>query len=78
MKIIIKARLKPSREQTTTDSLRLGSQGLRCLNAEQSDGQCLDYEIRTCCKNQVRFVIVKKSNFYTSAIILFIIIIKYI
>lgn len=55
MKIIIKARLKPSREQTTTDSLRLGSQGLRCLNAEQSDGQCLDYEIRTCCKKPSTF-----------------------
>jgi len=36
----------------TNQIVRFGLHGLVCMNENQVDGQCLDYEVRFCCANE--------------------------
>ena len=34
---------------TTTEIIKIDSDGFSCQNAEQDDKRCADYEMRACC-----------------------------
>ena len=37
--------------------------GLECVNGEQPNGICLDYEVRFCCPSKSEFIKAISSNF---------------
>lgn len=43
------ARVVGTETMMTTQKVQFGSNGLVCVNSEQSDNMCLNYEVRFCC-----------------------------
>ena len=39
---------------TTTENIKIDSDGFICENAAQEDGKCSDYEMRACCQGSLR------------------------
>ena len=54
--IAIQGRIKDSKQMITTQIVSIGLTGLECLNAEQIDEDCFDYEVRLCCKGKIKLI----------------------
>ena len=55
-KIGLEGRIVENHEMITTQKVQITPEGLTCLNANQIDDDCVDYETRSCCKGTLNSV----------------------
>jgi len=51
----------------TTQKVSIGLNGLECFNANQIDEDCLDYEVRLCCKGKIKLIFFRMVKTHTNA-----------
>ena len=64
--IAIQGHIKDSKQIITTQIVSISLDGLECLNAKQIDEDCLDYEVRLCCKGKIKLIFLRMVNTHTN------------
>ena len=61
----VQGRISETNEMVTSQNVQIDLNGLKCLHADQSVDQCVDYEVRFCCEPSTSVLDVSCSHKYT-------------
>ena len=58
----IQGRIEKTKQTVTMQKVQITLHGLKCLNENQIDKKCLDYEVRFCLEGNIQLTLDLRSN----------------